>query len=129
MTIEITSLVNVVQTIDGRPIAPYATQQRALVTPAIAAAASSQAKTIYVTSFGSDSVKEAYQQVLTPVEVTALADAGTPVTASVLLVDPDTKQIYGQSDGVGGYSSFGGDSGATMIPVSYPGAVGSLVEV
>jgi len=57
----------------------------------------------------------------TPVELAALA---TPLLAGTLVADADGV-IYGQSDGAGGYLS---TNGASMISVSYPGLVGSLVE-
>ena len=59
----------------------------------------------------------------TPAELAALA---TPLRAGTLVADPTTGIVYGQSDGAGGYRSA---NGASMISVSYPGAVGSLVEV
>ena len=58
----------------------------------------------------------------TPAELAALA---TPLRAGTLVAGADGV-IYGQSDGAGGYRS---TNGASMISVSYPGAVGSLVEV
>ena len=59
----------------------------------------------------------------TPAELAALA---TPLLAGTWVADPTTGIVYGQSDGAGGYLS---TNGASMISVSYPGAVGSLVEV
>ena len=59
----------------------------------------------------------------TPAELAALA---TPLLAGTWVADPTTGIVYGQSDGAGGYRS---TNGASMISVSYPGAVGSLVEV
>ena len=41
-------------------------------------------------------------------EVAALAAAGTPVPPGAMLIDPTSRQIYGQSDGVGGYQALGG---------------------
>lgn len=43
----------------------------------------------------------------TPQEVAALAAAGNPVPPGSMLIDPVSRQIYGQSDGQGGYSSLG----------------------
>ena len=58
----------------------------------------------------------------TPAELAALA---TPLLAGTWVADPTTGIVYGQSDGAGGYRS---TNGASMISVSYPGLVGSLVE-
>lgn len=58
----------------------------------------------------------------------SIAPAALPtanIPAGTFLRDPATGLIYGQSDGAGGYASV---SGASLIPVSYPGLVGSLVE-
>lgn len=41
-------------------------------------------------------------------QVAALAVAGTPVPPGAVLIDPVTRLQYGQSDGLGGYSPFGG---------------------
>lgn len=41
-------------------------------------------------------------------EVAALAAAGTPVPPGAMLIDPTSRLIYGQSDGVGGYQALGG---------------------
>ena len=44
-------------------------------------------------------------------QVAALAAAGTPAPKGVLLVDPTTLLLYGQSDGAGGYVALGGGGG------------------
>lgn len=68
----------------------------------------------------------ATESVVVASTLAALASGGVPVPAGTFLRDPTNGLIYGQSDGAGGYRS---TSGASLIPVSYPGAVGSLVEV
>ncbi|MBN8494735.1 MAG: hypothetical protein J0M00_25240 [Burkholderiales bacterium] len=54
---------------------------------------------------------------VTPTQLAASATAGLPVEAGTLLRDPVTGQLYGQSDGVGGYvplgSSASGGGGST----------------
>lgn len=45
---------------------------------------------------------------LTATQVAVLAVAGMPVAPGVLLCDPSTGLLYGQSDGVGGYVALGG---------------------
>lgn len=41
-------------------------------------------------------------------QVAALQAAGTPVPLGTMLLNPTTRKIYGQSDGIGGYSPLGG---------------------
>lgn len=56
---------------------------------------------------------------LSSTQVAALAAAGYPVASGTLLVDPATGQVYGQSDGVGGYTPLGGGltaGGITGLP-------------
>jgi YD repeat-containing protein len=47
----------------------------------------------------------------TAAQVAALAAAGTPVPAGTLLRSSATSVVYGQSDGLGGYTALGGSGG------------------
>ncbi len=53
----------------------------------------------------------------TPLEVAALATAGTPVPPGAMLIDPTSRLIYGQSDGVGGYEALGTSTGLSVNTV------------
>ena len=48
---------------------------------------------------------------MTSAQVAAANAAGNPVPRGTLLADPTTGQLYGQSDGAGGYEALGGSGG------------------